>query len=91
MPAEQHLVRGFRPVAYAEGLRGGVGARDPLGRHAGQGGKVGLEQAEHRGEAGEIVAAGVLVRPADEPVAEDGKVGGHGNGIAETRKCGSAE
>jgi hypothetical protein len=37
---------------------------------AGQPGKIGGQQGAHGLQAGEIMAAGVLVAPADEPIAE---------------------
>jgi len=90
--AQEHLLWRFGTIAHPQRLRLRSSARHAFGLHARQCGKVGLEQVKHGREAGEIVAAGILVRPADKPVTERRKSGGQGSGmIAESSKSGSAK
>ena len=77
VPAAEKLDGRGRADAEAEGLGGCVRERDVLDV-AGQRGELGVQQREHRGEAGKMVGAGVLLGPAREQVAQFGGAGGQG-------------
>lgn len=76
--AEQNLLRRVRLVAHAQRPGGSADARRAFDDDAGQRGEFRREQIEHGGEAGGMIAAGILIAPADKQVAQTGTCGGQG-------------